>query len=344
MKKIWSDPADLHGAPARDEFGPEVSAALADLRASHGIASPVDHEQADAQREQLHFALPGVNRRGFLQLTGAAAVLAMVSGCGDPHPDTLVPHAEQPDGATLGEGVWYSTVVRVGGAARPVMVKCYDGRPIKLDGNPDHPLVAGRSDARTQAVLLDLYDPDRGGIDPAQPGIFNDGPRRRDGEAFVPLPWADLDRTVGERLKAGRVLLVTGPVDGPARLAHLAAVTAACGGRLRHVAYHPWAQDSAVAARQAVLGERSAPRWQLAKARVVASSSIDCSGARTASTSAGRSGMALLLSGKKTRSMPVSGVKTFWISARTRSSMALSEMLARRSEYRLMRFSVVLNR
>ncbi len=275
MKKIWSDPSDLTQAPARDEFAPEVAAAIADLRARGGVQSPDCPEHADAQREQLHFAMPGVNRRGFLQLTGAAAVLAVVSGCNDPHPDTLVPFAQQPDGTTLGEGVWYSTVIRVNGQARPIMAKTYDGRPIKLDGNPDHPLVHGRSDARTQAALLDLYDPDRGGIDPVQPKVFNDGPKRQVDGAFAATTWADLDKAVGEKLKSGRVLLVTGPVDGPARLAQIALLQQAFGERFRHVAYHPWAQDSAVTARDMVLGERSAPRWQLGNVRVLVSFGSD---------------------------------------------------------------------
>ncbi len=274
-QKVWSDPADLVQAPPRDEFTPEVADAIADLRASGGIDSPACPEQADAQRDELHFAMPGVNRRGFLQLTGAAAVLAVVSGCNNPHPDTLVPYAEQPDGTTLGQGVWYSTVVRVNGQARPIMAKTYDGRPIKLDGNPDHPLVQGRSDARTQAALLDLYDPDRAGIDPAQAAIYNDGPRRREGTSLVSTSWADLDKAVGERLKSGRVLLVTGPLDGPARLAHVESLRQAFGERFRHVAYHPWAQDSAIAAREAVLGERSAPSWQIGKASVLVSFGSD---------------------------------------------------------------------
>jgi Fe-S-cluster-containing dehydrogenase component/anaerobic selenocysteine-containing dehydrogenase len=268
-RRMWSDPSDLTSAPTRDEFTPEVESAIADLRARGGIESPNCPEDRDRQRDDLHFAHAGVNRRGFLQLTGAAAVFAVVSGCSKPHPDTLVPYAQQPDGVTIGNGVWYSTVVRVNGQARPIMAKTYDGRPIKLDGNPDHPLVRGRSDAATQAALLDLYDPDRGGIDPEQPKVFHDGPKRRDGDEFVPVTWADLDTAVAAGLKSGRVLLVTGPVDGPARLAHIAALRAAFGDRLRHVAYHPWAADSALKARHLVLGESSVPEYRLGKAKVL---------------------------------------------------------------------------
>ena len=48
---------------------------------------------------------------------------------------------------------------RVG--AIPVLVKSDAFRPIKVDGNPDHPMSKGKSDVLTQASLLDLYDPDR---------------------------------------------------------------------------------------------------------------------------------------------------------------------------------------
>jgi molybdopterin-containing oxidoreductase family iron-sulfur binding subunit len=277
--KVGSDPADLTNGPARDEFGADVSAALADLRARGGVESPACPEERDAQRNKLHFELPGVNRRGFLQLTGAAAIVAFISGCNDPHPDTLVPYAQQPDGTTIGEGVWFSTVVRVNGRARPVMVKTYDGRPIKIDGNPDHPLVQGRSDAQTQAALLDLYDPDRAGLDPEQPKVFHDGPRQRDGDAWAPTTWNKLDEAVSKGLAAGgRIGLITGPIDGPARAALIAELTRAFGNRLVHVAHHPYAEDAAVEARRRVLGIATAPEYRLGKARVLVSLGSDILG------------------------------------------------------------------
>ena len=43
----------------------------------------------------------------------------------------------------------------------PLLVKSSDGRPTKIEGNPDHPDSNGGTDAITQASLLSLYDPDR---------------------------------------------------------------------------------------------------------------------------------------------------------------------------------------
>ena len=169
--RTWTSPADLQTpatspVAARDEFGPDVAKAIADLRSAHGIDSPsCQHAgnsaaETDRLRKDLTELLPGVNRRGFLRLTGAAAVFAL-AGCQEKHPDTLVPFAGQPEGTTLGNALWYSTIVRDSGEAVPVMVKVYDGRPIKIEGNPDSPLTKGRADVRTQAALLILYDPDR---------------------------------------------------------------------------------------------------------------------------------------------------------------------------------------
>src|SRR3546814_17216658 len=55
----------------------------------------------------------------------------------------------------------YATAVPFAGIAQPVLGVTSSGRPIKLEGNPDHPASLGATDAFTQAMLLDLYDPDR---------------------------------------------------------------------------------------------------------------------------------------------------------------------------------------
>jgi Fe-S-cluster-containing dehydrogenase component/anaerobic selenocysteine-containing dehydrogenase len=283
-KMVWSSPEDLVAAPAspqRDEFGPEVASAIADLRARGGFDSPTSPAQADRQRAELRLAQPGVNRRGFLQLTGAAAVYAVVAGCNNPHPDSLVGYAQQPDGITLGEGVWYSTSVRVNGRSRPVIAKAYDGRPIKLEGNPDHPLIQGRSDAQTQAVLLDLYDPDRGGVDPERPTVYRDGPHERTGDTWAALTWSALDQKVAQKLASGRVLLITGPVDGPGTAAFLAELRTAFSGRLTHIAHHPFAEDAAQLARQQALGRSSMPAYHFGKAQVLLALGSDILGGGT---------------------------------------------------------------
>jgi len=98
-KHVWKDLGELSGGPRpqrREEFGPEVAHALAQLRSDHGLTNASCQsegnrpEELDALRRELGIALPGVNRRGFLQLTGASAVFAL-AGCYHHDPDTLVP-------------------------------------------------------------------------------------------------------------------------------------------------------------------------------------------------------------------------------------------------------------
>ena len=281
-KRTWQSADDLvtggaASVASRDEFGPDVAKAIADLRAQHGFSSvscaPEGNAPAalDKLRGELRDMLPGVNRRGFLRLTGAAAVFAL-AGCQEKHPDTLVPHASAPEGLPLGEGAWYSTVLRDGGAPVAVMAKAYNGRPIKLEGNPDCPVGRGRADAGTQASLLNLYDPDR----------LQRGPVKLVGGKPEALSWDDLDAAIGAELKAGGIGLLTGPVDGPASRQLVADLTAAFAGRLRHAVYRPVSRAIEAEARRIATGDASgAPAYQLGKAVLLVSLGSDILGEGT---------------------------------------------------------------
>ena len=102
----------------------------------------------------------GEERRTFIKLMGAGFALAGLAACRR-WPDTkIVPFAQGQAGRTAGVPVDYATSVEVAGIAWPVLAKSYDGRPIKLEGNPALPFAAG-SNAIIQSRVLELYDPDR---------------------------------------------------------------------------------------------------------------------------------------------------------------------------------------
>lgn len=104
----------------------------------------------------------GMSRRRWLQLMGASFALASVAGCRW-ETEQIAPFAERPRNRIPGEVQKYATSIELAGGTRHLLVTCYDGRPVKVEGNPEHPDSQGATDLLAQASILDLYDPDRSG-------------------------------------------------------------------------------------------------------------------------------------------------------------------------------------
>ena len=102
-----------------------------------------------------------VSRRGFLKVMGASLALAGLAGCTKQPDEPIYPYVRQPEDLVLGKPMYFATAHPFPTGAIPVLVKSDAFRPIKVEGNPEHPVSKGKSDAFTQATLLDLYDPDR---------------------------------------------------------------------------------------------------------------------------------------------------------------------------------------
>jgi molybdopterin-containing oxidoreductase family iron-sulfur binding subunit len=104
-----------------------------------------------------------VTRRRFMTLMGASLALAGAAGC-SPRPAPMrkiVPYTRQPDQLTPGVPLFFASAFPLGGFVQGVLVRSHEGRPVKVEGNPDHPSSLGGCDVFAQASLLDLYDPDR---------------------------------------------------------------------------------------------------------------------------------------------------------------------------------------
>ncbi|MGB9408877.1 MAG: TAT-variant-translocated molybdopterin oxidoreductase [Terracidiphilus sp.] len=102
-----------------------------------------------------------VSRRGFLKFMGASVALAGLAGCTKQPDEPIYPYIKQPEDLILGKPNYFATAHPFVTGAVPLLVKSDQYRPIKIDGNPEHPYNQGSSDPFTQATLLDLYDPDR---------------------------------------------------------------------------------------------------------------------------------------------------------------------------------------
>lgn len=101
------------------------------------------------------------SRRAFLNLMGASVAFAgALTGCRRPR-ELVMPYAQQPEDLIPGIAQRYATSVERGGQVIGLLVEAHEGRPTKIEGLPEHPVNMGSADGITQALILELYDPDR---------------------------------------------------------------------------------------------------------------------------------------------------------------------------------------
>ncbi len=103
----------------------------------------------------------GPSRRRFLQLMGASIALASFPGCRRQSEEKIVPYVDDPERTAVGKPQFFATVFRHRGFAQGLLVESHEGRPTKIEGNPDHPSSLGATSTLAQAHVLSLYDPDR---------------------------------------------------------------------------------------------------------------------------------------------------------------------------------------
>jgi anaerobic selenocysteine-containing dehydrogenase/Fe-S-cluster-containing dehydrogenase component len=208
-----------------------------------------------------------MDRRGFFRIVGASGAAVAAAGCGKTT-ETLLPYVIPPEHIVPGVATWFATVCRECPAGCGVLAKSREGRIVKLEGNPDHPVNRGALCARGQASLLGAYDPDR-----------VPGPRVREGAAWRALSVADAQKLFVDKVAAarqagaGRIAMITQLETGSlGRLADewLKAV----GGRSR-IAYETFAHEDLRAASQAVFGVDAIPQYAFEDARTILSLGAD---------------------------------------------------------------------
>ena len=101
------------------------------------------HAFLSSEHPSLAPALDGVARRSLLKAMAASLALAGLSGCDWRPDDNALPYVNTPENVRPGRPKWYATAALLNGYALPALGKTYTGRPVKLDGNPDHPAAVG---------------------------------------------------------------------------------------------------------------------------------------------------------------------------------------------------------
>ncbi len=207
----------------------------------------------------------GVSRRNFLRLSAASLGLAGLTACTRQPIERIVPYVRQPEEILPGRPLFFATAALSGGYATGVLAESHEGRPTKLEGNPEHPASLGATDAITQASVLNLYDPDR------SQSVLNLG-RIASWESLVGALGAAMS---AQSAKEGAGLrLLTGPVTGPTEAALVAQILADYP-RARWHRWDPLGADNARRGLAAAFGAPHAARFDLARAEVVVAIDAD---------------------------------------------------------------------
>ena len=152
--------------------------------------------------------LSHISRRKFLALVGASAALAG-AGCSDyPDKGEIIPYNKKPEEVTLGKANYYASTSTACSHTCGVLIKTREGRPIKVDGNPDHPVSKGKICLKCQSSILNLYDPER----------IKEPLQKMSGGLFVGSTWKKVDNAIISVLKKvedKEIAIITHQINSP---------------------------------------------------------------------------------------------------------------------------------
>jgi molybdopterin-containing oxidoreductase family iron-sulfur binding subunit len=248
--------AEVRDKLSRTKSGPQYWRSLEELAQTEGFFEMVHREfprQASVWPE-------GASRRDFMKLMTASMALAGLSACVKQPVEPIVPYVRQPEPITLGIPLYFASAMPFAGYATPVLVESHEGRPTKVEGNPDHPAGVG-SDVFAQASILDMYDPDR-----SQSVTYTGNIRS----------WGDYITAISGQLNSQKAMqgaglrILTRTVSSPTLAAQLNAVLAAYP-QAKWIQYEPVNRDNARAGAQMAFGQYVETRYAFDKADVILS-------------------------------------------------------------------------
>jgi molybdopterin-containing oxidoreductase family iron-sulfur binding subunit len=212
-------------------------------------------------------------RRNFLKIMGASLALAGLTACTRQPTEHIAPYIRQPEELIPGRPLFYATATTLHGVANGILAESHEGRPTKIEGNPEHPATLGACDAFSQASVLGLYDPDRSRT------VLQEGEIRT---------WADflgvLRGIVGEQQPGGGagIRILTETITSPTMADQFATIKKL----LPNAKWHQWepaGPHNARAAAMLTFGQPVNTYYNLANANVVVSLDADFLASGTAS-------------------------------------------------------------
>ncbi|MEK6629295.1 MAG: TAT-variant-translocated molybdopterin oxidoreductase, partial [Acidobacteriota bacterium] len=241
--------------------GPDYWRSLEELAGTEEFQTFLHREFPEQASE---FADP-VGRRQFLRLMGASLALAGVGACTKQPAESIVPYVHGPEEIVPGKPLFFATAVPLGGYATGVLVESHEGRPTKIEGNPEHPASLGATDLFAQASILGLYDPDRSQT------------LTHLGDIRIWSAFLDATRKIVEAKRASQgagLRLLTESVTSPTLARQIGEFLAEFPAAKWHQ-YEPAGRDTVRAGAKLAFGSYVETRYQFDKARVVLSLDAD---------------------------------------------------------------------
>jgi MoCo/4Fe-4S cofactor protein with predicted Tat translocation signal len=210
----------------------------------------------------------GVNRRDFLAAAGFAFASLALAGCSRMPQRLALPMVDQPAEMTPGRALHYASTCQACPSGCGLLVKWRDGRPIKLEGNPEHGLSRGGLCAVGQASILGLYDRQR-----------LQGPKKNQDDSS----WQEVDADIrsqldGIRQHRGTIRILSNTILSPTtreqiRLFLNRFTEAGCDAR--HVVYDTLSTSAICDAYQQTHAVRVLPHYRLDRAEIIVSFDAD---------------------------------------------------------------------
>ncbi len=196
-----------------------------------------------------------MDRRTFLKTAGIGSI-SVAYGCKSNYDKNIFSLVTAPEDFVTGQAVWYASTCMECPAGCGILAKNLEGRVIKLEGNPAHPVNRGKLCVRGQAALQSVYDPDRLMV-----------PQLKTGQTFKAISFDQAADILKERMHAAsqkggnRVQLLTGMTSAP--LDTLFATTLEAFGQGPVAVYEPFAHDALRAAHQAIFAKPVLPSFHM---------------------------------------------------------------------------------
>ncbi len=241
-KKYWKGLEELSGSAAvqalrENEFASEL---------------PVDRFLSDDK----NLNSSSTSRRDFLKFLGFSTAAAALAACEAPVVESI-PYVVKPDNLVPGIPSYYASTYFDGSDFASILVKTREGRPIKVDPNPQA-LINGSTNARVQASVLSLYDTQR---------------LKRPVVGGAETTWNALDGKVSEAIRSATasgksVVLLSSTVNSPSYLAMIEQIRGSYAN-FRHVSYDALSVSGKLDACEKFTGLRALPVYSIGDANLV---------------------------------------------------------------------------